>query len=252
MQKINKKGLVLEPMLVLGVIVVFSIIAFYVLVNKGIEADVGKYPGSLIEFDREVKLKLDLIEESSTYHMYNSIIELNKNSGYNKKLKKEKVCIFWNDYKIFEDCILTKEKIRYNLKNYLQDSFNQYARDNNLNLYSIDLVQEKNKLIFTFHSPNIKFTKGDIEFVIDHKFTKEVTYDLSQISELYAVYHNKILEKCPEPEKLIAGLECRESDKSDMLEFFYRKEKFYLNNNPNSFEYPIQPVLEFKIPKVQS
>lgn len=251
----NKKAMIMEPALVLVVIIVFSLISTLVLINQGTTATIGQSTSNLIELDREIKLKLDLIEQAALYHIYDSIIELNENGGFSKTQKKQD-CKWWSDYKLYEECILTKDKIRHNLKLYLFDSFNAYAKENNLNPYSIDISQEKNKLIVTFTSPNINFKKDNVEFTTTHSFKKEVNYDLEKISELYKKFHNKLLEKCPNTEADLAideelevpNLKCEAQE--FILEFEYPQEKFYLNNNPNSFEYPKIPVLKFRLSKV--
>ena len=246
MQKINKKALMFEPLLILFVVITLSAALYNILISEGETANLGKTSLNIINLDKEAKLKLDLAEQAALYNIYNSINKLGENSGYSEKEKQN--CPVWK-----KECPITKEIVKENLKIYLQNSFNDYAKSQELNYYTVDIKEENNKLSFTFNSPNILFKKENIEYTINHKFTKEVDYNLNVYQNLYSKFHAKLLEKCPEEELSIdeelkvEGLTCEQ--KEQVLEFKYPQDKFYLGEKEKSSEYPIQPVIKFKITK---
>lgn len=252
--QINKKGLMFEPLLIIFAVIILSTALYNSVANKTIEKTLGDSSYNILELDKESKLMLELAEKKASYIIYESIVKLGENSGFNTEQLNEK-CYFWNDYKIKEKCRLNKEIIKENLKIYIQNSFNEYAKSQDLGLYSVDIKEENNKLLIAFNSPNINLKKENVEFGINNKFTKEINYNLNIYSELYNKFHNLILEKCPDKEistdeeLIINRLTCNDEDKKEAF-FTYSNEKFYFQSE-KSFLYPKQPVIKFRVPKPQ-
>ncbi len=251
-RKINKKGMFYEPILILFALIILTTSFYNIITNQGKTIDIGKTSADLVNLDKEIKFRLDNIEHSSLYYIYNSIIQLSQNSGYLENQLKE--CVSWNS-----NCKINKDILIKNLKIYLQNNFNELARYQNLNDYTIDIKEQNNKLIFSFTSPNTKIKKENIEYTINHNFQKEVIYDLNKFEELYNNY-SKIhsLKNCQDKdpaskevkEILEPGLTCNEKEDNDQYLYFeYNQDKFYFSNSLNSLEYPIQPVIRFKLNK---
>ena len=248
MYKINKKALMFEPVLVLFLIITLSASLYNILISSGATADLGASSLRIIELDKETKSQLELIEQASLYQIYNSIIKLAENSGFNEAQLKEK-CLLWDDFKLKEKCHLNKEKIRKNLKIYLQNSFNEYSKLQGLGLYNVEIKEENNKLFFTFNSPNIVFKKENVEFTINHKFTKEIEYDLNIFTDLY-LKANKNFPDCEEAKQEIKinNLICK--GETLILNFEYQQDKFYLGEKEKSLKYPIQPIIKFRTSRI--
>ncbi len=250
MQKINKKALMFEPILLLFVILTLSAAFYNLLISEGETAKLGKTSSSIIILDKESKLQLELIEQASLYHIYNSLVNLAENSGFSEQQIKKEKCRLWDDFKINEKCRLNKEKIKETLKISLQNSFNEYSKSQNLGFYTVNIKEENNKLIFSFNSPNINFKKENVDFTINHKFTKEVEYNLNVYSELYNKASSKTFPNCEEAKKeiKIEGLTCKEE--TLILLFTLQQDKFYLGEKQKSLEYPVQPVIKFSLSRV--
>ena len=252
MLAINKKGMFFEIGLVLFAVIILSTSFYNIITSEGITTKIGKASSEIIELDKETKFKLSLVEDASLFYIYKSIIDLTGNSGYNKNQLKN--CETWNKR---EECILDQKIIQDNLNYYLYQNFNKLVKDLSLNYYSIDVFVENDNLFISFNSPSIKIEKNKIEYYTSHNFQKKVNYDLKAIQKLYDTYSDEInLIKCPDQderssktnEKLTkSGLTCKEEP--EFLTFEYVKDSLYLNDPSNSFEYPLKPVIKFKLDK---
>lgn len=253
-KKINNKGMLYEVGLVLFAIIILSASFYNIITSQGLNAKIGKSSAKLVELDKEAKLKLDLIEQASLFSIYNSLNQLAENSGYSRNKLKD--CIIWN---INKDCQINQEILKENFKSYLYEDFNKIITSQNLNYYSIDITSDNENLIFTFNSPNQKIEKDNFEYYINHKFQKKIKYDFKDYERLYTKFSQEVIqEKCPDQdqksthinENLIEpGLICKEN--LQFLSFEYTKDKFYFGDPSNSFEYPLKPVIKFKLNKVQ-
>ncbi len=256
MHKIGKKAIMYEPVLVFFVIIILSAAFYNISTSESTNIKISKPAADLIDINEDITLKLDFIEQASFYHIYKSLNELGQNSGYNKaQLAK---CKSWTENT--KNCYLNKEKIIENFKYYLSNYFNDYIKSQNLNLYSINVISENNKLKITFNS-NLKFSKNNIEHYTDHKFSKEVDYDINKYEDLFVKYskEDKFLT-CPDKDQrsmaideLEPGLICLDKgSKDEFLYFEYKNKEFYFNNPDKSFKYPdeLQPVIKFKLRKL--
>ncbi|MEK6936540.1 MAG: hypothetical protein AABW58_00545 [Nanoarchaeota archaeon] len=245
---LNKKGFVFEPILVIFAVLILSTGLYNFITNKGIEKNLGDSSFNIVELEKESKLQLGLMEQAALYHVYNSIVKFAENSGFSEYQIKE--CKLWDDFKLNEKCSLNKEKLRENLKIYVQNSFNEYSKLQGLGLYTVDVKEENNKLIFTFNSPNVNFKKENVEFSINHNFKKEVVYDLNFLEDLYKKAILRPFADCnhAKEEIKIENLECGEETLA--LSFTYVQNKFHFGENENSLEYPAIPIIKFKLSKI--
>src|SRR3989344_1179206 len=236
---LNKKGMLYEIGLIFFVIIILSAALYNILTSQSLTSQIGKTPADIIRVDKEAQLKLDLIEKASTYYIYNAIIELVSNSGYNKE--QLNLCQDWNKRK---ECILTQDKLKENLRTYLRSSFNDLTKQEKLNFYNIDINILDNKLIIAdFNGQNLKFVNNDVEYTINHKFRKQVVYDLNKITNLYNYFSSQVsLNSCPAKE----SIEPICIEENGFLKFELKQNKFTLKH---SLEYPIEPVIKFKLKK---
>ena len=240
MFSLNKKGMLYEIGLVFFVIIILSAALYNLLTSQSLTSQIGKTPADIIRVDKEAQLKLDLIEKASTYYIYNAIIDLASNSGYNKE--QLNLCQDWNKRK---ECILTQDKLKENLRTYLRSSFNDLTKQEKLNFYNIDINILDNKLIVVdFNGQNLKFSNNNnVEYTINHKFRKQAVYDLNKIINLYHYFSNQVsLNSCPAKE----SIEPICIEENGFLKFELKQSKFILES---SLEYPIEPVINFKLKK---
>ena len=243
---LNKKGMLYEVGLVFFVIIILSAALYNILTSKSLTSELGKTSANIIHVDEEARLRLDLIEKSSTYYIYNAVIDLAANSGYNKDQLNS--CKDWNQR---NECILNEEKLKENLRTYLRSSFNDLTKKEGLNFYDIDLKILDNKIIVNFNANDIKFTNDNVEYITNHKFQKQVTYNLYKIDELFKKFSKEDkLESCPNKEtpedKDLLEPTC--TNEKDFLSFELKQNKFYLREL--TLEYPVQPIIKFKIRKL--
>mgnify|MGYP001611828182 CR=1 FL=1 len=237
---LGKKALMYEPMLVFFAIIILTSALYSLATAKEIETELGSASFDIISLEEESELKFLLAEQAALYSIYNSLNHLGENAGYSESQKEK--CRTWND------CKVEKAKVKENLRVYLQNSFNKYALANDLNYYTIDITDEEGRLRFNFYAPNVKFEKDNAEYFLNHKFSKEINYNLDIYEFLYKKTISQIFENCDAVELHFNNLVCREEDK--FLSFEYVPDKFYLNED--SFEYPekLQPVIKFRTTKL--
>ena len=238
MFNLNKRGMLYEVGLVLFTIIILSAALYNILTSASLTSQIGNSAANVIQLDKEAQLKLDLIEKASDYYIYNAIIELSSNGGYNKE--QVNLCEDWNKR---PECILTDEKLRENLRTYLRSSFYDLTKKEYLNSYDIELNVLDNKLIIDFNNNDLKFSSKDksVDYTINHKFRKEVIYNLNKITSLYNQFSKQIsLNSCPLKESIEPS--CTEDEK--FLFFTLKQNKFKLEN---SLEYSIEPEIKFKL-----
>ena len=249
---LNNKGLFYEVILVFFAVIILSASFFNIITSENTQAKVGKTSLNLMNLDRETKLDLDILEKAAEFNIFNSITALLQNQGFSKEQLKN--CKTWSDK---GECSLSKAKLTNNLKIYLDENLNPIFKKYNGKI-KIETDIKDDKIIVTLTLNNLIFTKDNVEFNLNHKFSKEVTFNLNNIQQLYDKYSTQLIENCPDKDKsntetitLEAGLTCKEDKES--LNFEYQTQKFYFNNDQNSLEYPksLQPVLKFKVLKVQ-
>ena len=252
MFNINKKGMFYEVGLVIFALLVLSTSLYNILTTQSETINIGKTSSNLIALDKESDLKLNLAEQAALFSIYNSIIESSGNSGFSKN-EILIGCKFWNRFK--ETCKLDKETLLNNLKDHVERDFNKYALNEKLDIYKIEIKEEKEKLIFTFES-NVKFSKNEIEYKINHKFQKEINYNLKNIISLIDIFSKEISIppdlKCEEFKKDLEEfkeINCADNNK-DYLAFTFEETNLNFNNKLNSLEYPSKPIIRFNLQKI--
>ena len=112
---LGKKALMYEPLLVFFAIIILSSALYSIFTSKEIETNLGSSSFNIVELEKESKLKLELAEQASLFHVYGALNKLGENSGYSESQKAK--CNTWND------CKIEKQKVKENLKVYLQNIY---------------------------------------------------------------------------------------------------------------------------------
>ena len=239
--KLNKKGLFYEVILVMFTLIILSTSLYFLLISKGVYQGIGKSSANLIEIDNEARLKLSVIEDVASTSTFYSIIELSNNGGFSHEE------ILFKDCRTWADCELTKEKLIKNLHDNIDVNFNNFVKRQGINLYNVALSVDGKNTKVKFSNKKAGFNKNNIIFEVNHEFEKEISYDLDKYLELYEKYRNLNLLKCLE--FIEDNLVCNEEEES--LLFLYSQDVIFYLDEKSKVEYPLKPVITFRLTKPQ-
>lgn len=234
-----------EILLVIFAVAVLTASFYNLVISEGLfKENLGKSSTDLIEIDNEAGVKLFLIEDAALLNTFYSVIELSDNGGFSYEQVNDPT----NKCKTWADCSLTKEKLIKNLQDNIEVNFNGFVKRQEISPYKINILVDGKNIKVKFSNKNADFSKNNIAFEINHEFEKSINYDLDKYLELYEKYKNQKYLACPVAE-LENNLVCNEE--KEFLSFLYNQNIVFYLDEKSKVEYPLKPVITFRLPRPQ-